>query len=584
MSGAEEYARWVLDPRNDKETGRLIKLAAQRFLNDLKRDDIYFDEEEAVKMINFGERYCYQWEGDWEGLPVKFELWQRFLFEQIYGWIRRDTGTRRFNRFYLQVAKKNGKSTMCAVLSLYHLFADDRVKTPKVFTAANNEDQAKICVNMAGRIVEASPDLYDYVDDGNVKLSTYGINITEVIHKEKNGFIKAFSKESGDKKAKTAGGKHGVNASLGLVDEFGMSADYGASGSIETSMASRSEWLMAFFTTAGFNMNGPCYTELRAQGIEVLEGAAKIDNYLPMIFEIDPPVKPDGKKGEITAKWLLDHPEVWRQPNPNLGISVNKEFLKSQVERAILRRGEVEVECKTLNFDLWCEAAEVWIPQEIWSRNSHGIDEKELLGKHCFGGIDLASAQAFNAVALYFPNVRPGINAVKLWFWIPSNKVKENKEKKDYTEWVERGLIDTTPGDIIDFEYIYQKIKEKFPLYQHVSTAYDRFLMSHGLIQRCITDGLEMHEIGQGFASISTPTKEWERLLTAGEIEHFNNPVLEWMNKNTSIIRDANRNIKIQQIDGEKGHLRIDGIAACINAVAESMSVPIDTDQLIESW
>ena len=96
MSGAETYARWVLDPKNERETGRLIKLAAQRFMNDLERTDIYFDEKEAVRMVDFCEEYLCQWEGDWEGLPLKFELWQKFIFEQVYGWIRKDTGTRRF--------------------------------------------------------------------------------------------------------------------------------------------------------------------------------------------------------------------------------------------------------------------------------------------------------------------------------------------------------------------------------------------------------------------------------------------------------------------------------------------------------
>jgi phage terminase large subunit-like protein len=279
MTAAETYARWVLEPGNELETGRLIKLAAQRFLNDLKRDDIYFDEAEGSHMLNFGERYCYQWEGDWEGVLMKWQAWQWFVFQQVYGWIRRDTGTRRFDEVFVEVAKKNGKSRMCAVLADFHLLAD-KVNTPKVFTAANNEDQAKICVNMAGRIIEASPELYALVDAGDVRLFNYKDNITEVVSTEKNGFIKAFSKETSDKKSKTSGGKHGVNASLGIVDEFGMSPDHGASKAIKTSMASRKERLMFYITTAGFNMDGPCYRELRKVGIQVLEGSVEKDNYL----------------------------------------------------------------------------------------------------------------------------------------------------------------------------------------------------------------------------------------------------------------------------------------------------------------
>jgi len=95
--------------------------------------------------------------GDWRGVLVEFQLWQRFIYEQVYGWFVTETRLRRFEDVYVQVAKKNGKSTGCAVDMNFHLLADDRINTPKIFTAANNEDQAKICVNMAGRIIEQSP-------------------------------------------------------------------------------------------------------------------------------------------------------------------------------------------------------------------------------------------------------------------------------------------------------------------------------------------------------------------------------------------------------------------------------------------
>src|SRR5688572_14152258 len=149
MSAAEQYAHWVLDPSNAVKTGQYIKLAAKRFLSDLKRDDLIFDEEEGNRCINFIERYCLQWEGAWKGQPFNLELWQKFALQNIYGWIRKKTGKRRFTKAYIQISKKNGKSSLSAGVSLFHLLADKRINTPKVFTAANNEDQAKICVNIA---------------------------------------------------------------------------------------------------------------------------------------------------------------------------------------------------------------------------------------------------------------------------------------------------------------------------------------------------------------------------------------------------------------------------------------------------
>jgi phage terminase large subunit-like protein len=577
MSGAEEYARWVLAPENELENGRLIKLAAQRFLNDLQRDDIYFDEVEAVKMVNFGERYCYQWEGDWQGVIVKFELWQRFIFEQLYGWIRKSNGRRRFNRFYLQISKKNGKSTMCAILALYHIFAD-KVNTPKVFTAANNEDQAKICVNMAGRVIQQSPELNEFVIDGEVKLSTYGKNITEVIHKQKNGFISPFSKESEDKKSKTAGGKHGVNASLGLVDEFGMSPDYGASGSIESSMASRLEWLMAFFTTSGFNLDGPCYTELRAMGIQVLEGTVTADNYLPIIYEIDKPLDEKGKPKEITAQWLFDNPQVWRQSNPNLNVSVNPDFLKAQLERAILRRGTVEVEVKTLNFNIWCESAEVFIPSEVWSQNTHGITEQDLAGGRCYGGIEIVSGKSLNAFMLLFPNIK-GKTVLKPIFWMP-NEYKHSKESDQYSNWCDDGLIHTFLGNVSDNDKVYELIMAELHKYNMHSFSYKTNLEQNDIVQSLIKNGIEGNPISHGYQGISTPTLTWEEILTAKEIEHFNNPVLAWMNSNCLAVRKEN------DVRLEKSGSRVVGIYAGINALAQWKTIEAEgtDDGIIESW
>lgn len=559
MNECESYAHWVLDPENSHKTGRLIKLAAERFLKDLTRQDIYFDEREAMVMVEFGEKHCYQWEGDWRGKPVKFEPWQKFMFMQLYGWIRRDTGVRRFNRFYMQVAKKNGKSTMCAVLALFHLYADHRVNTPKVFTAANNEDQAKICVNMAGRIIQQSEDLMDYVDDGDVKLMTYGINITEIIHREKDGFIKALSKETDDRKAKTAGGKHGINASLGLVDEFGMSPDYGASGSIESSMASRMEWLMAFLTTAGFNMGGPCFTDLRELGIKVLEGLIEMDNYLPMIFEIDPPLDEKGEKQEITIDYLIEHPEVWQQSNPNLGISVNPDFLKHQLQQAKIKRGTVEVECKTLNFNMWVDSPEVFIPAEVWNANNQGSHIEE--GETCYAGLEVGPSGEITALAMLFPG---DIVKVKMLFMMAS----EHVSKYDVYE-KNKDLIKIDPGNELDNDAAIAWILEEFSKHSVHSFCFPGTHKTNSIVQGLIKSGYTGNHLSQGVQSISNPTEEWEKLLRAEQIDHFGNPILAWMNSNCMAQR------KQQGIRIEKNS-KVLGIYACINAVAQWKTIDAD--------
>lgn len=566
MSGAEQYARWVLDEKNKQETGRLIKLAAQRFLSDLERTDIYFDEEEAVKMLNFGERYCYQWEGEWRGKLVQWEMWQRFIFEQIYGWFRTDDNLRRIEETYVQVSKKNGKSTMCAVDMNYHLFADDRVQTPKIFTAANNEEQAKICVNMAGKIIQQSPELYDYVTDGVVQLPRYGKNIIGVIHHGKDGFIQAFSKESSDKTIKTSGGKHGVNASKGVVDEFGMSPDHGASEDIKSSMASRSEPSMLFITTSGYNMAGPCYQEKRKIGIQVLEGVVKKDNYLPIIFEMD---HGDDWKDE----------KNWRKCNPNLDVSVKRKFLRSQVEDAVLKGGSTEVDVKTLNFNMWVDSPEVFISSDVWNKNSHGITEEDLLGAECYGGIEIVSGKLLNCFCLLFPDVS-GKTVIKPLFWMPDAN-RKNKETDNYNRWVEEKYINTFLGDVADNDKVFDLIMEELSKYNMHSFAYKTNLENNDVVQALIKNNITGNPISHGYQGISTPTLTWEEMMISGSVEHFNNPVLAWQNSNCMAVRKDN-DVRLEKSGG-----RVCGIYAAINALAQWKTIEAEgksDDQVIEVW
>lgn len=486
--------------------------------------------------------------------------------KQVYGWFWVDTKLRRFEDVYIQIAKKNGKSTMCAILMNFHLMADDRVNTPKVFTAANNEEQAKICVNMAGKIIEKSPDLSDYLDDDTIRIFKYKEDIFEVRHTERDGFIKAFSKETSDKEAKTAGGKHGINASLGVVDEFGMSPDHGASKPIKTSMASRKEGLMFKITTAGFNLSGPCYTEDRKLGIQVLEGVIKKDNYLPIIFEIDPPVKADGKPDDITATWLLDHPEVWKQANPNMDVSVHKKFLRQALEDAIQLGGDTAVDNLTLNFNIWMQSSSVFISKEIWGKNQHGITDEDLTGQECYGGIEFISGKMMNAFVLLFPDIK-GKTVVKPIFWMPHDMVKPGT---DFEEWVKTGLIHTDPGNVFDNDRAFDIIESEILKYNMHSFAFKKGGEHGDIVQALIKSGYNGAPISHGLQGISTPTVMWEEMLNAGSMEHFGNPVLAWQNSNCLAKRKDN------DIRLEKSGSNVVGIYAAINAVAQWKTIEAD--------
>lgn len=568
MSKAEEYARWALDPANSKKTGQFIKLACRRFLADLERKDIYFDEVEANKIINFAEKYCCLWEDKWRGEPVKIMPWMAFVFQQIYGWYYKETNLRRVRKVYVQVAKKNGKTTIAGVLNNFHLFADKRVQTPKIFVGANNEDQAKICVNISGKLIEQSPMLSSFVDRGEINLFKYKENIVNIVHKTRDGFIKALSKESSSQTSANAGGKHGYNPSLGVIDEYAMADTDSLLNALESGQAARQEPLIFCITTAGFKKNGPCFQQLRKSGIEILNNAVTDDTYLPFIFEMD--VEDD-----------INDEEVWNKCNPNLGVSVFPEFLRSRLSAAKNEGGSKMIDVKTLNFNEWCETPDIWITSEVWDSNSHGYTLNDLIGVECYGGLDIVSGLGLNAFVLFFPNFRDDKCAVVPLFYVPLDAIRSTNIKIEFEKWVDDGLIKACEGNVVDNDFAFNAIIDFISQYNVNSIAFNITLQKHDVVQALIKAGIRCNPISQGYRSQSVPTKAWEELLIGGHIEHFNNPVLKWMNLNTSIARSKDGDVRVNRVGGINA-----GITASVQALAQHksiMSYEID-DKVISAW
>jgi phage terminase large subunit-like protein len=558
----------VLGAGNEKRTGNLIKLAAKRFLADLERTDIYFDEVEASKIVYFAEGYCKLFEDKWRGQAVKILPWMAFIFQQIYGWRIKKTGNRRIRKVYVQIEKKNAKTTLAAVLSNFHLFADEFVQTPKIYVGANSEDQAKLTVTITGKIIEQSPALYEYVEDGEVNIFKYKESIVNVVHKTRDGFIKALSKETGNQQSAAAGNKHGINCSLSVIDEYAFADTDSLLNTMESAQAARENPLLFCITTAGFKKEGPCYQLLRRSGIEILEGVKTDDSYLPLIWEMD--------KGD-----QIEDEEVWEKCNPNLNVSVFPEFLRARMKAAQNEGGSKMVDVRTLNFNEWCETPEVWIPSDVWNKNTHGIKVEDLAGRQCFAGLEVISGMSLNCLSLFFPNVSGDKHAVKCIYWMPSDAMQDKNNSVDFRSWAELGLIELCPGNVIDNDFIFNKILEQFALYNVESLAFNKILTNHDILQAIVRAGVKVNAISQGYSGISTPTKEWESLLTAGQIEHFNNPVLAWQNMNTMVNRNKEQEIRVEKSGG-----RTAGISACVNALAQWKIYQASNmdDGMIESW
>ena len=540
----KRFHQYIENIQSGKQiAGELIKLAIQRHLNDLERKDFiyYFDEHRAGMFIRFAE-ICRHWKNSkFAGKPIILEPHQVFYFGSIFGWIHKETGLRRFTTTYKQVARKNGKTTELAIISLYHLLMDNE-SGGQVYCAATKEEQARILVNDAGQIANITPEFKKFF-----KLFKYKELINRVVNIQNKSFITALGRDSNT--------SDGFDPSMGNIDEFHEHKNTALLEVIESGMGARSQPLINIITTAGFNKSLPCYSVTRKTAIEILKGIKVDDSYFCMIFEQDD-----------TDDWKDE--TIWIKSNPNLDISVTKVFLKTKLIKAINEAGSTEVNFKTKHLNVWTDAEKVWIQDETWLLNTHQIDKEILKGRKCWGGLDLAKGVDINSFALLFPEAE-GKFCILAWFWIPEVKMINNKDNVDYKRWEKEGYIRATSGNIVDIDFITYEIKELAKIYNIQSVAFDRWFAFNGIIQNLLKDGLKLHELGQGFASMTTPTIEFENLANGHKFEHFNNPILRWMMSNVEIERDAAGNPKPSK---KKSIKKIDGIVAIIDALAEYMS------------
>lgn len=529
---AEQYAQQV----RNKEilTCELVQLAVERYYRD--QDNAfdkgwYFDRKAAVRAITFIERLKHT-KGEWAGQRFRLEPWQQFIIWNIFGWKNAD-GTRRFRYAYIEIARKNGKTALSAGIGLYMLFADGEAR-PEVYSAATVKDQAKICFSDAVEIVKAT-DLKNY-------LTPYR---NSIVYELKGGMMKPLSSDYGT--------HDGLNPSCGIIDEFHAHKDSGMFDVIKSAFGARRQPLMFIITTAGFNKNGACYA-YRDNVVKVLRGVNSDDTLFGIIYTLDD-----------QSEW--DNPKMWIKSNPNLGVSLSVDYLADQVTDA-KNRPEAVRNVMTKNVNLWVDAEKTWILDEAWMRCCGEMSVDDLAGCECWGGLDLSNISDITAYVLLF-HERDRFQLLP-FFWIPKEKMLEKirKENINYDLWVQAGYVKVTEGNVIDYDFVKADILSIVSRYDLKSSAYDRWNSSQTIID-LQNEGMECNPFGQGYGSMSAPSKEFEKLVLSGRIEHFGNPVLRWMLASTVIKTDPAGNIKP---DKEKSVQKIDGIVASIMALGEWMT------------
>lgn len=531
----EKYIDSVIS--NKRKSGRYEKLCVDRYLNDLKKKnwDFCFSEEAALKALLFFN-VLKHFEGEWAGQDLDLEGWQAFIVWNIFGWLKKN-GKRRFTYADILVARKNGKTTLAAGIGLYMLTLDEE-RGAQVFSAAVDKGQAGICWSAAREMSRISKPLKSL-------LKHYHSSI--VVEATVSSF-KPLSKETKN--------KDGLNPHCAICDERHAWKTNEIYDVIKSGMGARSQPLILSISTAGFDMDAPYFKDMKVM-YEILEGAKSRENQFIMIYQPD---KGDDWKDPIT----------WEKANPNYGISVSKDYFHGELEDAINKGSTTEVNFKTKNLNLWVDAPDVWISDEVVAQNNAGTTEDDLLGEECYAGLDLASHVDINAAALYFPNL-PG-KPVRFIFFVPEVKIRDNEDRADYKLWQELGLLIVTPGEMIDIDLMVSYLLKEFKKYNLKNLSYDPYKAYHGVIQGLQNGGIAdiLDEYTQNISNMSEPSKEIQRLLLGKGFDFMNNPVIRWMFRNVTMYQDANGNIRP---DKRKSSGKIDGVVALINAVGGFMSV-----------
>lgn len=346
----------------------------------------------------------------------------------------------------------------------------------------------------------------------------------------------------------------GLNVHCGIIDELHAHKTREIFDVIETATGARRQPLLFTITTAGFNKAGICY-EQRQYAQSVLDGRLDDDSYFGIIYTID-----DGDD------WT--DPDCWAKANPNYGVSV----LEDDIAR--LARKAKEIPAAQNNFltkrlNVWTMQETLWLDVDKWKcLGNEELNVADFVGCKCYAGLDLASVSDICALSLIFPK-DDGTRTVFCKYYLPQEAVDARSIRANvpYDTWAEAGLFTLTDGNATDYNYIQRDIKEICDDFRVAEIAYDRWNSSQ-LVNNLMEDGAPMIPFGQGFASMSAPMKELERLIIAKQIDHNCDPVLSWMVGNVAIKQDEAGNIKPAK---NKSQEKIDGVVAVIMALGRLM-------------
>jgi phage terminase large subunit-like protein len=475
--------------------------------------------------VRFFHKHLTHAKGELGGKPFTLEPWQQDYVRKLFA---TEGGTRKVRTSLLAIPRKNGKSSLCAGIALKLLMENE--PGCEVYSCAASRDQARLVFDMARVYVEQSPVLRQH-------LKVYR---NAIVREATHGTYKALSAE--------AGIQHGLSAHGVIFDELHVS-NREMWEVMLSSQGARRQPLTVALTTAGFDRKSVCW-EIWKYAEAVAAGTVKDETFLPAIYA-----------ASIEADWKDE--ETWGRANPNLGVSVRMDFLRSECARAV-EMPTYENTFRQLYLNQWTEQDQRWLRMDHWAQGDSQCPV-DLTGRECWAGLDLATTFDTTALVLLFP-LDDGTFWIEPHFWIPSENAhqRERRDKVPYLTWQRQGHLKMTDGNVTDFDQVRADINAIASKYRLRGIGLDPW-NSAQLGQQLQGDGLPMSDFRQGYGSLSAPSKQLENWVVAGKLLHGGHPVLSWQASNVAIQQDsAAGNIKPSKA---KSTERIDGIVSLVMAI-----------------
>ena len=492
-----------------------------------------FDEAKAQRAVEF-IRCLKHTKGRWRGQAFDLLPWQETIIRDVFGTVKED-GFRQYNTAYVEIPKKNGKSELAAGVALYMTCGDNEWGA-EVYGCASDRQQASIVFDVAVDMVEQCPALKKRIKPV--------MSVKRLVYKPTNSFYQVLSAE--------AYTKHGLNVHAVIFDELHSQPnrelfDVMTKGSGDA----RTQPLFFLITTAGTDRHSVCF-EQHQKAEDILCGRKADPTFYPVIYG-----------AEDDADWTSE--EVWYRANPSLGHTIDIGKVRNACMSARDNPAEENI-FRQLRLNQWVKQSTRWMQMEKWDACAFPVDEGELLGRECYGGLDLSSSIDITAFVLVFPPRDDTEKYVFLpYFWIPEENMvrRVRRDHVPYDVWEKQGFLETTEGDVIHYGFIESFIEDLGKRFHIKEIAFDRWGAVQ-MVQNLEGLGFTVVPFGQGFKDMSPPTKRLMELVLERNVAHGGHPVLRWMMDNIFVRTDPAGNIKP---DKEKSTEKIDGAVAAIMAL-----------------